>query len=131
MILVDDLRDIAFERFTDAETLLLAKRYDSAVYLSGYCMEIYLKYRICKTLNWRGFPSTGREFENLKSFKTHDLSVLLSLTGSEKYILKECLPIWSKLLTWNPELRYCVAGSVMEEEAKEMLQNVKKMLEIL
>ncbi|WP_439582615.1 hypothetical protein [Dyadobacter bucti] len=131
MISASDLKDIAFERLADAEILLLSKRFDSAVYLSGYCMEIYLKHKICEKLDWSGFPSTGREFEKLRSLKTHDLSVLLSLTGSENLILKEYLPVWSKLLVWNPEFRYRVAGSVKEEEAVEMLQNVKKMIEIL
>lgn len=131
MILSDDLKDIAFERLVDAEILLLAQRYDSAVYLSGYCMEIYLKHIICKTLNWTGFPATGKEFENLKSLKTHDLGVLLSLTGLESFVLKEHLQVWYKLLVWNPEIRYRLAGTVKEEEAVEMMRNVKIMLEIL
>jgi hypothetical protein len=131
MIPADDLKEIAFERLTDAEILLGEKRFDCAAYLSGYCMEIYLKHKICLALNWEGFPSTGKEFEKLKSLKTHDLGVLLSLTGSESFVIKDYFPIWSKLLAWNPEFRYRVAGTVREEEAVEMLQNVKTMLEIL
>ena len=57
--------------------------------------------------------------------------VLLSFTGSESFILKEHLRVWCKLLVWNPELRYSVTGMLKEEEALEMMQNVKKMLEIL
>jgi HEPN domain-containing protein len=131
MIPAEDLKSISFERLAEAEIMLLEKRFDCAVYLSGYCVEIYLKHKICLALNWEGFPSTGKEFEKLKSLKTHDLGVLLSFTGSESLILKEHLPVWCKLLVWNPELRYRVAGTVKEEEALEMMQNVKKMLEIL
>ncbi|MEO6282511.1 MAG: HEPN domain-containing protein [Dyadobacter sp.] len=131
MIPVDDLKCIALERLADAEILLQAKRFDCAVYLSGYCMEIYLKYKICLTLNWEGFPSTGKDFEKLKSIRTHDLTVLLSLSGSESFILKEHLLSWSPLLEWNPEVRYRLVGAVKEEEAIEMIQSVKFMIEIL
>lgn len=72
MIRITDLRTIANERFADAETLLLANRFDGAVYLCGYAIEIALKYKICQTLNWAGFPSTNKEFEKFKSLKTHD-----------------------------------------------------------
>lgn len=61
---------IAKERLTDAETLLNAHRYDGAVYICGYSIEIALKHKICNTLNWTGFPSTSKEFEKFKSPKT-------------------------------------------------------------
>jgi HEPN domain-containing protein len=131
MIPATDLKAIALERLADAEALFLAKRFDSSVYLCGYCMEIYLKHKICLTLSWSGFPSTGKEFEKLKSLKTHDLAVLLSLTGLENLVMTEYLPAWSKLLTWSPEVRYQVAGTVMEEQAAKMIQSVKEILEIL
>ena len=131
MIPAEDLKDIALERLADAEIMLLEKRFDCAAYLSGYCMEIYLKHKICLRLNWEGFPATGKEFEKLKNLKTHDLAVLLSLSGSESFVLKEHLLTWSPLLEWNPEIRYRVVGTVTEGEAVEMIQSVKKMIEIL
>ncbi|USJ28881.2 HEPN domain-containing protein [Dyadobacter chenhuakuii] len=125
------MKHIAFERLSDAEILFRAKRFDSAVYLCGYCMEIYLKHKICQTLNWPGFPSTGKDFEKFKSLKTHDLGVLLSLSGAENFVLKEHLLSWSPLLEWNPEFRYRVVGTVREEEAEEMIESVKTMIQIL
>ena len=83
MIGTDELITIARERLNDAETLLNANRFEVAVNLCGYSIEIALKHKICKTLNWAGFPSTNREFENYRSLITHDLDVLLSFTGIE------------------------------------------------
>ena len=51
-------------------------RYDGSVYLCGYVIELLLKARICKTLNWDGFPSDSKEFQNLNNFKTHNLEIL-------------------------------------------------------
>ncbi len=55
------------------------KRYDGAVYLSGYAVELTIKARICKTLKWPGFPETNNEWKDLQSSKTHKLEVLLLL----------------------------------------------------
>ena len=51
-----ELRKIASERLKDADALLAADRYDGAIYLGGYVVELALKSRICVVLNWKGFP---------------------------------------------------------------------------
>ena len=79
MISKADLLKIARGRLKDAAVLLAAGRHDGAIYLGGYVVEIALKHRICKTLKWK----TNREFQGYQSFKTHDLDVLLSLSGVE------------------------------------------------
>jgi hypothetical protein len=81
-----ELLNIAEERLKDAEALLAAERYDGAIYLGGYVVELALKSCICRILNWKGFPQTRGEFQNFQSFKTHDLDVLLSLSGAEDKI---------------------------------------------
>jgi hypothetical protein len=86
MISTTELILIAHDRLKDAETLLNAQRFDGAVYLCRYAIEIALKYKICKTLNWHAFLSSNKDFENYKSLKTHDLDVLLSFTGIETEI---------------------------------------------
>ena len=68
MIARSDLRNIARARLRDAEMLLRARRYDGAVYLCGYSVEIALKARICRTSGWREFPETNRDFEG---YQTH------------------------------------------------------------
>ena len=47
-----DLRKIAYARLRDAEALISNHRYDEAVYLCGYAVDITLKAHICKTLRW-------------------------------------------------------------------------------
>ncbi|MBI1923693.1 HEPN domain-containing protein, partial [Candidatus Poribacteria bacterium] len=81
MISKDDLRKIARAKLKDAEVLYKNRRYDGAVYLCGYTIETVLKARICRTLKWEGFPSTRSEFQSYQSFRTHDLVVLLTLSG--------------------------------------------------
>lgn len=88
MISVTDLAQIASARLEDAKILLAAGRFDGAVYLCGYGVEIALKARICKTLNWAEFPDTRGEFRNLESFRTHDLDASLRLSGLEPAMAK-------------------------------------------
>src|SRR2546430_6318938 len=64
MITRSDLQKIARARLRDVEVLYRSRRYDGAIYLCGYAVEIALKARICKTLSWLGYPSTGGEFQN-------------------------------------------------------------------
>ena len=83
MLTRKDLKDIIQARLDDADALHVAGRYDGAIYLCGYAVELALKCRICITLRWAGFPSSKKEFEKYQSLKTHTLDVLLSLSGYE------------------------------------------------
>jgi len=58
MIDVAELDKIAEARLDDARALLTASRYDGATYLCGYAVEVALKARVCRVLNWPTFPST-------------------------------------------------------------------------
>lgn len=126
-----DLVKIAQARIEDGEVLLNSNRYDGAVYLCGYAVEIALKERICRTLGWLGYPSTNREFANYQSFITHNLSVLLSLSGSEKKIKTKFLAEWSVVAEWDPEMRYKPVGSANKQEAELMIDSSKKLLSAL
>src|SRR5207244_11998757 len=105
MIAPNVLKSISRARLRDAKVLLSAKRYDGAVYLCGYAVELALKARICQTLRWSGFPETQSEFKGFGSIKTHDLEILLRFSGIESRIKKKYLPFWSLVLDWNPEKR--------------------------
>lgn len=131
MIIVPDLMTIAMERLTDAETLLIAQRYDSAAYLCGYSIEIALKHKICQTLNWTGFPSTNKEFEKYKSLKTHDLDILLSFTGVEASLKAAYFRQWSDFDNWNPEARYNPVGTIEPATAIRMVNSAKTLIEVL
>jgi len=57
-----DLQKMAQAKLEDAEALLQAKRYDSAVYICGYAIELALKARICTS-----FQTASSMIENTKS----------------------------------------------------------------
>ncbi len=131
MITRADLIKIARGRLKDAQVLLDAGRYDGAIYLGGYVIEISLKHRICKTLKWNGFPQTSREFQGYQSFKTHDLDLLLSLSGIETKVRTNYIAEWSAVATWNPEARYNPVGRASKIDAELMIEAAKKLLKAL
>ena len=121
MLTIAELRSIAQARLKDAQVLLASNRYDGAIYLSGYVVEIALKARICETLHWAGYPSTNSEFRDYQTFRTHNLDVLLRLSGVENEILTDALADWSAVAYWDPEIRYTPVGSVSEAAARSMI----------
>ena len=131
MIITKDLRAIARARLRDAEALLRAKRFDGAFYLCGYAVELALKARICRTLKWSGFPDSGQDFQGLQSLKTHNLGILLRLSGIEDRIIHNHVGDWSLALRWNPEWRYQLVGSSTAQQATEMVECVQRLLEVL
>ena len=131
MISRTDLVKIARGRLKDAQVLLDARRYDGAIYLGGYVVEIALKNRICKTLKWSGFPQTSSEFQNYQSFKTHKLNVLLRLSGVEAKIRASYFAEWSSVAVWEPEMRYNLIGSTSQSEAELLIDAAKILLKAL
>lgn len=131
MIARTDLRKRAKAKLKDAEILYQNKRYDGAVYLSGYVMELILKARTCRTLNWTDFPETNREFQEYRSFKTHNLDILLSLSGLEQKIKIHHFVDWSNVNQWNPEMRYSDIGNVSSVDAKDMIDSIKNLMGVI
>ena len=123
-----ELQKIGRARLRDAQALYRSGRYDGAIYLCGYAVEIGLKARICKTLRWTGYPSTKKEFENYGSFRTHDLDTLLSLSGLESKIKGMLFAEWSAVAKWNPEARYKPIGSASQQEAELTIESVKTLM---
>lgn len=114
MITRADLQKTARE-YLDAAIILRAERkYDVSVYLCGYAVEIALKDRTCETLHWPSFPDTPGEFKNLTSFKTHNLEILLRLSGIEDRIKPALAGDWSVVTKWDPEQRYSPPGTKTE-----------------
>lgn len=123
----EEIENIVRARVEDAKALYEASRYDGSVYLCGYAIELGLKARICKTLQWDSYPTNDK----YKTFKTHDLDVLLHLSGCE-YIIKSCnFADWSVVARWNPEARYDLIGRTQSADAKDMLESTEKLLKIL
>lgn len=126
-----DLKTIATARLEDAKVLLAAGRHDGAVYLAGYAVEIALKARICETLQWLGYPATSSEFDHYQSFRTHDLDVLLHLSGLESVIKTSHLAEWSVIATWDPNVRYRPIGSASAQDAADMVSCTQVLLAAL
>jgi HEPN domain-containing protein len=126
-----ELRKIARARLVDSEALYRARRYDGAVYLCGYAVEVALKARICQTLHWPDFPVTPREFQNLQSFKVHNLDALLRLSGREIPIKAKLFAEWSIIATWDPEVRYKEIGTAGQADALDMIEAARALLKAL
>jgi HEPN domain-containing protein len=131
MIPEPELRKIARARLKDSEVLYENRRYDGAIYLCGYAVEVALKARICRTLKWSGFPSTRSEFQPYQSLRTHDLDVLLSLSGCETKIKSRYFTEWSIIATWEPEVRYQSIGTASRSDAFSMLESARTLLGVL
>ncbi|MGB0385935.1 MAG: hypothetical protein ACPGWR_14035 [Ardenticatenaceae bacterium] len=131
MLTISELQHIAQERFKECEVLFGANRYDGAMYLCGYAVEVTLKARICQTLDWSGYPSTRKEFQNYQSFRTHNLEVLLTLSGIENKIKASFLSDWSVVADWNPEMRYRPIGHVSQADTKSMIDSARTLLGVL
>jgi len=128
MINVQDLKSVSKGRLKDAEVLHRARRYDGAIYMCGYAVEIALKARACRTLKWAAFPDTAKEFQGLLSFKTHSLDLLLHLSGTEGKVRSNFMAEWSVVLRWNPESRYHRLGTASKQDATEMIAAAKRLL---
>ena len=131
MIGRSELEKIARARVADSEVLLDAGRNDGAIYLCGYAVEMALKARICTTLGWSEYPSSRAEFQKYQSFRTHDLDTLLHLCGLEAQIKKKLLGAWSVVAMWDPEIRYRAPGTASRDEAAQMIESSKVLLDAL
>lgn len=72
-----------------------------------------------------------KEFENYQSFKTHNLEVLLKLSGRVHIILLGNLADWSIVCGWSPESRYDAIGEVLEADALAFLESANTLLNLI
>ena len=128
MISFRDLKSVSRGRLKDAQVLERDGRFDGAFYICGYAVEIALKARASRTLKWSGFPETVSEFTALQSFKTHNLAVLLKLSGTESKIKSSFLSDWSVVLHWDPGTRYRKIGTATKQDAIKMIEATKNLL---
>jgi hypothetical protein len=126
-----ELRRIARARLRDAEVLYAARRYDGAAYLCGYAVELTLKARICRTLRWTEFPATAGEFADYRSFRTHNLEVLLHLSGIENRIRSAYASQWMVVDTWDPESRYNPVGTAKKGATSDMIAATTALLMVI
>ena len=111
MIAITELRKTVREHPRLVGILHTNRAYGGAVYHCGYAVEIALKSRVCRTLRWTEFPSTGKDFQNFKSLQTHNLETLLRFSGVEGRVTLTLDAEWSQVKEWNPEQRYDPVGT--------------------
>ena len=128
MLARTDLIKIARGKLKDAAVLCENRRYDGASYICGYAVELTLKARICKTLKWKGYPESNSKFQNYQSFRTHDLNVLLHLTGREEFVKTNYMVEWSGVNEWESKSRYNMTGSVTKEDTQLMIASAEILL---
>lgn len=133
MISINELENIANERLADAQWLIKGQRFDGAIYLCGYCLEIAFKVRLCKDANRAYFPETSLEFKqhNLKHWQTHSLQELSALCRLDGFFKKKCqLEFYSVEAIWSVEMRY-KTSCLQKEDAADFLGAVKKLLKVI
>ena len=122
-----ELKELAKTRLQEAKLLYDRGLYDGACYQAGYVLEMALKARICKALDLADYPDSG---EISRSFKTHNLMVLLRLAGLQRKLDQaiaanpHLLQSWSLIVEWTEEFRYSPIGSSSQVRAKAILSAV-------
>lgn len=128
IISISDFKKLTNKRLKEAELMFQNNRYDCAVYLSGYSIELMLKLNVCKLFKLsQGYPENRLELDtypdglkenfliglrqiSLKTFRTHNLNDLLLISGKEFKIKNVLLIEWTEILYWDPELRYRIVN---------------------
>jgi hypothetical protein len=127
MIALTTLTYLATQKARDANVLLQYERYNGAVYLMGYALELSLKRKLSHTLGFMaGFPesnaelrhyyhtqlaslnaiNTGITLHQINQIRHHKLSELLKFTGAEARIIAAHFHHWHIVCQWDPGKRY-------------------------
>ncbi|WP_319580512.1 hypothetical protein [uncultured Methanospirillum sp.] len=129
------MKKVSNSRFEESKILNKCHRYDGAVYLCGYSIEIALKVKICENYS-TDFPESKREFCSFCSqsgfeLKTHKLDTLLKNSNCAELIKLDYTAEWSVIASWDPEVRYRKIGSAKKNDAQNMIDSVQKIRGIL
>ncbi len=131
MIEATELRRMSEAKLADAIALRNAGRYDAAMYLCGYAVELALKARVCETLGWIEFPARSGEFHNYQSLRTHDLNVLLDFSGIHNRVRSEYRTAWEVVGKWAHNWRYLPVESASESACFQIIDAVALLLEVI
>lgn len=122
MISKPALKTLINRHLLDGKVLLNNRRYATAIYISGYAVELVLKYRICRLLRFgNGYPETTGEFNayargrsrftgttirDVRDLKIHNLRDLLFYSGEEIKFTTSLNPEWGIVQSWDVFMRY-------------------------
>ena len=132
MIAISALNGTAREYLRAVKLLHTRRSYDASAYLCGYAVEIALKARICRTLNWTtGFPESSAEFRAKSGLKTHDLEGLLEYTALQDRVKLRHFADWAVVNQWKPEQRCNPVGTQTSIQANDMIRATQVLLRVL
>lgn len=139
MISLTDFEKVANARFEDAVTLAMYDRYDGAIYLCGFAVEIALKIRITKEHQRTLFPEKSYEFKNfnIPGIKTHSLVKLRDLLSepmlSSLSTNGEHYKTFNVLVTnWDVDYRYKkLSGDTNKSLCFKLIESVEYLLGVI
>ncbi len=129
---VQEIRDLADLRLEEAKLLHNNGFHDGAIYLAGYAVELMLKAKICEALEIPNFFHEDSDVDRkiLRTFKTHDLEGLITLSGLKRkfQIAKlnndDLSDNWNTICEWSENYRYCVRGTCEPRQATNFLNAI-------
>lgn len=133
----NEIKQLAYERLSEAQILCDNGKYDGAFYLAGYSIELMLKAKICQHLDIDDLFDTQCQIQGIsevrKAVKTHDIGILLIFSGLiSKFDIAKSTDITlaeinSLLFTssgrclWNEQIRYQPCGSQEPENVQRFI----------
>ena len=125
----------------DSKVLLANRRYFASIYIAGYALELALKYRICRMMQFnRGFPESKAEFNayysdtgkvllrttirEIRDIRHHKLPLLLRYSGEQVNIERNFTSAWECIKYWNPGMRY-TDPVVRKHKARDFLTSCR------
>ncbi|MBI4458080.1 HEPN domain-containing protein [Candidatus Uhrbacteria bacterium] len=131
MLNQEELKDLAKARLEEARILHDNSKYDGAVYLCGYAIELTLKYVVLRDRLW-GFPEEQDEFKLYEEAKTHDLEKLLRLADKMQLLNDRTFQIpWNYVNNWRSEFRYRPVGTASVLDSAQMLPSARDIMTAL
>ena len=141
MIAKPTIKALVNKRLDDARILLNNRRYSATIYMSGYALELALKYRICRIMKFtNGFPENRTEFDiyyfdttktflrstirELRDIRHHKLPILLRYSGEQINIETNFITDWDIVKDWNPEMRY-LNNIIRRQKAQDFLISIR------
>ncbi|MFZ2726207.1 MAG: HEPN domain-containing protein [Methylococcaceae bacterium] len=135
----NEIKQLAYERLSEAQILCNNGKYDGAFYLAGYSIELMLKAKICQHLGIDNlFDKEGCQIPSIsdlrKVVETHNINLLLLFSGLEQKFriakatnikLKDAYLFFTAITgnktDWNEQVRYLPIGSKTEQEVREFI----------
>lgn len=131
-----DIQNLADLRINEASKLQESSFPDGAFYLAGYAVELYLKAKICETIDIPNFYDQHVPKSDLsKTFLIHNLDRLVLLSGlytkfeAEKQMYPDLAKHWADVSAWSEKSRYNAPNTKSDKEALEFIESSKIIIE--